>query len=106
VIVSLPERAAHNGYDLNAVAYLSEATTAVGRGENTGRTLTEYHIVRQFRRVATWDGKASVLRLPLASFPADATQIAVLLQRGNQGSIVGSAVAALRSAPAPVAQNN
>jgi len=106
VIVSLPERAAHNGYDLNAVAYLSEATTAVGRGENTGRTLTEYHIVRQFRRVATWDGKASVLRLPLASFPADATQVAVLLQRGNQGNIVGSAVAALRSAPAPVAQNN
>jgi hypothetical protein len=98
--VSLPERAAHNGYDLNVVAYLPEATTAIGRGENSGRTLTEYHIVRQFRRVAAWDGKASVLRLPLASFPADATQVAVLLQRGNQGSIVGSAVAALRSTPA------
>jgi hypothetical protein len=106
VTVSLPERAAQNGYDLNVVAYLPEATTAIGRGENSGRTLTEYNIVRQFRRVAAWDGKPSVLRLPLSSFPADATRVAVLLQRGNQGGIVGSAVAALRSAPAPAAQKN
>jgi len=106
VTVSLPERAAQNGCDLNVVAYLPEATTAVGRGENSGRTLTEYNIVRQFRRVAAWDGKPNVLRLPLSSFPADATRVAVLLQRGNQGSIVGSAVAALRSAPAPAAQKN
>jgi len=104
--VSLPERAAQNGCDVNVVAYLPEATTAVGRGENSGRTLTEYNIVRQFRRVAAWDGKPSVLRLPLTSFPADATQVAVLLQRGNQGSIVGSAVAALRSAPAPAGEKN
>jgi hypothetical protein len=106
VTVSLPERAVQNGCDLNVIAYLPEAATAVGRGENSGRTLTEYNIVRQFRRVAAWDGKPSVLRLPLSSFPADATRVAVLLQRGNQGSIVGSAVAALRSAPAPAAQKN
>jgi hypothetical protein len=106
VTVSLPERAVQNGCDLNVIAYLPEASTAVGRGENSGRTLTEYNIVRQFRRVAAWDGKPSVLRLPLSSFPADATRVAVLLQRGNQGSIVGSAVAALRSAPAPAAQKN
>src|ERR1700722_2651573 len=36
VTVSLPERAAQNGCDLNVVAYLPEATTAVGRGENSG----------------------------------------------------------------------
>jgi hypothetical protein len=106
VTVSLPERAAQSSCDLNVVAFLPEATTAVGRGENSGRTLTEYNIVRQFRRVAAWDGKPNVLRLPLSSFPADATRVAVLLQRGNQGSIAGSAVATLRSAPAPVTQKN
>ena len=84
------------------VAYLPEAATPIGRGENSGRTLKEFNIVREFRRVATWDGKPNVLRLPLASFPADATQVAVLLQQSKQGSIVGSAVATLRLTPALV----
>jgi hypothetical protein len=106
VIVTLPAGAAQDSCDLDVVAYLSEAATAVGRGENSGRTLTEYNIVRQLRRVAAWDGKPSVLRLPRSSFPADATRVAVLLQRGNQGSIVGSAVAVLRSESAPVTTKN
>ncbi|MDP9008985.1 MAG: DUF1223 domain-containing protein [Pseudomonadota bacterium] len=102
--ISLPERPTQGTYDVNVVAYLSEATTAIGRGENSGRTLTEFNIVREFRRVAAWDGKPNTLRLPLASFPADATQVAVLLQRSNQGGIIGSAVATLRLAPALVTQ--
>jgi len=102
LVINLPERAAQSDYDVNVVAYLPEAATPVGRGENSGRTLTEFNIVRELRRVATWDGKQSMLRLPLASFPADATQVAVLLQQSKQGSIVGSAVATLRSAPALV----
>jgi len=102
--ISLPERAELRGYDVNLVAYLPQASTAIGRGENSGRTLVEFNIVREFRRVATWDGKPSVLRLPLASFPADASRVAVFLQRSNQGNIVGSAVATLRSAPALVTQ--
>ena len=104
LVINLPDRAAQSDFDVNVVAYLPEATTPIGRGENSGRTLTEFNIAREFRRVATWDGKPNVLRLPLASFPADATQVAVLLQQSKQGSIVGSAVAALRSAPALVSQ--
>jgi hypothetical protein len=96
LVINLPDRAAQSDYDVNVVAYLPEAATSIGRGENSGRTLTEFNIVREFRRVATWDGKANVLRLPLASFPTDATQVAVLLQQSKQGSIVGSAVATLR----------
>ena len=96
LVINLPERATQSDYDVNVVAYLPEAATPIGRGENSGRTLTEFNIVREFRRVATWNGKSSVLRLPLASFPADATQAAVLLQQSKQGSIVGSAVATLR----------
>ena len=102
LVINLPERAAQSDYDVNVVAYLPEAATPIGRGENSGRTLTEFNIVRELRRVATWDGKQSVLRLPLASLPADATQVAVLLQQSKQGSIVGSAVATLHSAPALV----
>jgi len=40
--------------------------------------------------------RGSVFRAPVDSFPADATRVAVLLQRDQQGPIVGSATALLR----------
>ncbi len=94
--VTLPERRDRNGYDVNLVAYLPEASTAVGRGENSGRTLAEFNIVRQFRRLGVWDGDKSTLRVPLDSFPTEATRVAVLLQRSQQGPIAGSVIADLR----------
>jgi len=94
--VTLPEGSGQGGYDVNLVAYLPEASTAVGRGENSGRTLAEFNIVRQFRRLGVWDGRQRVIRVPLDSFPAEATRVAVLLQRSQQGPIAGSVVAALR----------
>jgi hypothetical protein len=69
------------------------ATTNVGRGENSGRTLSEFNIVRQFRSLGVWNGQESVFHAPLDSFPGDATRVAVLLQRAQQGLIVGSATA-------------
>jgi hypothetical protein len=94
--VTLPERRDRSGFDVNLVAYLPEASTAVGRGENSGRTLAEFNIVRQFRRLGIWDGKKSIIRVPLDSIPTEATRVAVLLQRSQQGPIAGSVVAALR----------
>lgn len=94
--ITLPDRPDRSGYDVNLVAYLPEASTAVGRGENSGRTLAEYNIVRQFRRVGSWDGKKSTIQVPLTSFPSDATRVAVLLQRTEQGPIAGSMIADLR----------
>jgi hypothetical protein len=83
-------------YDVNLIAYLPQAATNVGRGENSGRTLREFNIVRQFRPLGVWNGQESVFRAPVESFPADATRVAVLLQRNQQGPIVGSATALLR----------
>ena len=94
--VTVPERQDRAGYDVNLAAYLPEAVTAVGRGENSGRTLREFNIVRQFRSLGIWHGQESVFRAPLDSFPADATHVAVLLQRAQQGPIAGSATVALR----------
>jgi|SRR5277367_1690935 len=71
-------------------------TTRVGRGENSGRTLTEFNIVRQFRMLGPWTGRETVFRVPLDAMPADATHVAVLLQRTDQGRIAGSATVALR----------
>jgi hypothetical protein len=96
ITVTVPERQDRERYDVNLIAYLPQAVTNVGRGENSGRTLREFNIVRQFRPLGVWNGRESVYRAPVDSFPGDATRIAVLLQRDQQGPIVGSATAVLR----------
>jgi hypothetical protein len=94
--VGVPERQDRKAYQVYVAAYLPQASTPVGRGENTGRTLQEFNIVRQFRSIGTWSGHAAVFRTSVESFPADASRVAVLLQRDGQGPIAGSAAIALR----------
>ena len=96
LIVTVPERPDQERYDVNLIAYLPQAATNIGRGENSGRTLREFNIVRQFRTLGVWNGQQSVFRAAVNSFPADATRVAVLLQRNQQGPIVGSAMVLLR----------
>jgi hypothetical protein len=94
--VTLPDHRDHGGYEANMAAYLSQAQTRVGRGENSGRTLTEFNIMRQFRTLGVWQGREAVFRVPHDGIPADATSIAVILQRPAQGPIAGSATVAPR----------
>jgi len=96
ITVTVPERQDRERYDVNLIAYLPQAVTNVGRGENSGRALREFNIVRQFRSLGVWNGRESVFRAPVDSLPGDATRVAVLLQRDQQGPIVGSATAVLR----------
>lgn len=94
--VTLPESHDHANYDVNLMAYLPQATTQIGHGENSGRTLTEYNVVRQVRRLGSWSGTGSTFRLPLNSLPADANRAVVLVQRTNQGAVVGAVAINLR----------
>lgn len=82
--------------EVYAVSYLNRATTKVGGGENARRSLKEFNIVRSFERVGRWNGVPRQMKVPLASFPPDATNVAVLLQRPNQGAVAGAATLALR----------
>ena len=84
------------------VAYLREAVSAIGRGENAGRTLREFNIVRSFRSLGRWSGQAQVFRAPLASLPTDATDVAVLVQNIGQGRVVAAGVSSLRSSGKPL----
>jgi hypothetical protein len=93
--VTLAERQDRTVYSVFVAAYLPQAWTPVGRGENSGRTLLEFNIVRQFRSIGSWSGHAAVFRSPVNSFPADASRVAVLVQRDGQGPIIGSADIAL-----------
>ena len=93
--VNLPEKQVPGAYGVFVAAYLPQASTTVGRGENSGRTLREFNIVRQFRSIGNWRGHAAVFRMSVDSFPADASRVAVLVQRDGQGPITGSAAIAL-----------
>jgi hypothetical protein len=50
--VTVPESRDRAGYEVNLVAYLPEAVTAVGRGENSGRTLKEFNMVEGLKLCA------------------------------------------------------
>lgn len=78
------------------VTYLSEATAKIERGENARRTLKHFNVVRSFKRLGTWNGKPQHMAAPLAGLPRDASAVAVILQRKNQGAIAGAATLALR----------
>jgi hypothetical protein len=67
------------------IGYDAERRTAVGRGENGGRTLTESNIVRSIQRVGQWTGAPVVLNAPLQA----GEQAAVILEAPD-GSIVGA----------------
>jgi len=82
--------------DVVLVSYLRTATSPIGRGENAGRTITEFNIVRSFRNLGRWDGQSRQYRSRLDSLPHDATDVAVLVQSAGQAQIIGAATLALR----------
>jgi len=64
----------------------------IGRGENGGRDLRYYNVVRQMSPVGTWMGKDMTIRLPAKSAGAAKTDsYAVIFQVGMAGPIVGAA---------------
>lgn len=95
LVIKLPERWRET-LDVHVVSYLDRATTKIGRGENARRSVQEFNIVRSFQRLGKWNGVPQQMKMPLASVPRDATAVAVLLQRPNQGAIAGAATLKLR----------
>jgi hypothetical protein len=77
------------------VGYLPQATTKVGAGENAGRALEEFDIVRSYRLIGVWRGNAAQLAVPLSSLPPEVARVVVLL-RSPAGVIVGAAALAVR----------
>jgi hypothetical protein len=78
------------------IPYLRHAVVAIVRGENAGRTLEEYNVVRALRPLGSWNGEARSFEVPLSSLPADSTDVAVLVQPTGQAAIIGAATHTLR----------
>lgn len=82
--------------DIVLVAYLDQAQTKVQRGENAGRSLTEYAIVRGVYPLGRWTGEAASYSIDLSTIAGDATHAAVLVQTPGPGAIVGAASGRIR----------
>lgn len=77
--------------DVFLVSYLKEATARIDAGENAHRTLKHFNVVRSFEKLGTWNGRPQRMVAPLAELPRDASAVAVILQRKNQGAVAGAA---------------
>jgi hypothetical protein len=93
--IDLPTQESGGPCDVLLIAFRRSATSAIGRGENAGRTLTEYGIVRSVQNLGAWSGRAQQFHSALKSLPSDATDAAVLIQAAGQAAIVGAATRGL-----------
>ncbi len=81
--------------DVLAITFLRKAVSKIGRGENSGRTLEEFNIVRSIRKIGKWNGDPVTFHVPVSGIPRDATDFAVLVQLPGQAQIIGAATRAL-----------
>ena len=70
------------------VGYDRTATKSIGGGENHGRTLTYYNVVREWRAAGQWDG-AGPLDIVVPR-PAGDGGIVAIVQRDGVGPILGA----------------
>jgi hypothetical protein len=116
-VMSVPVTMTKQGHELNvSIAAASEHAAlkhgevwicsisravpiSVGRGENSGRQLTYYNVVRNLVKVGDWSGGAGTWTVPLDSIAQDGVDGAVVyLQDGSRdrpGPMLGAAYTAL-----------
>ncbi len=68
----------------------ARASTPVGRGENSGRTLQEFQIVRTMQAIDGWRGEEKQLRVRPAKKSGEITGYAVLAQERASGHVVAA----------------
>jgi hypothetical protein len=92
---------AHAGVDEATLWLMSVApavTTAIGRGENAGKTITYHNVVRRLSPFGMYHGAAADFAMPRdAVIAQDATFCIAVLQRNMVGEVLGLAKVAARS---------
>lgn len=93
VTAVLPATAVNGDVDIYSVFFDRSHVVAIKRGENSGKNLTYTNVVRDLRRIGTWDGSETRIDVPTHYDGADAC--AIILQSADTGAIIGAAVLAL-----------
>jgi hypothetical protein len=116
-VMSVPVTMTLSGKQINVSVAASKAATAghgevwicsvsksvpisIGRGENRGREVTYYNVVRNILKVGDWNGSPGNWTVPLENISRDGVDAAVVyVQDGNRekpGPMLGAAYTALR----------
>ena len=74
--------------DVTLALYDRRLSTRVMNGENGGRTLENFNVVRRLQPLGTWDGSAKTWTIPGDGF-GPGQGVAVLVQRPNHGPMIG-----------------
>jgi len=82
--------------DVVLVVFDRKKETEIRRGENAGRKLAYYNVVKSFERIGQWSGDAVDISIDSGLLAADGDGCAVLLQKAGVGEIIGAAVMSLR----------
>jgi hypothetical protein len=67
-----------------------KVTVAVEKGENAGRTITYYNVVRKMLPIGMWQGDAATLSLPRQGLAEGKEGVVCLLQIDATGHIIGA----------------
>ncbi len=82
--------------DVLLVAYQKAAVSRIGHGENAGRELEEFNIVRALTPLGQWAGASQQFEALVGTIPGDATDVAILIQGVGEGPIIGAVSTSLR----------
>jgi hypothetical protein len=116
-VMSVPVTMSLSGKQINVSIAASKAPTSahgevwicsiskavpisIGRGENRGREVTYYNVVRNLLKVGDWNGSSGSWTVPLENISGEGVDAAVVyVQDGNRdkpGPMLGAAYTALR----------
>ncbi len=91
--LSIPAQKTKKPLRLWRVDFLQKKSVAIGRGENSGRTITYYNVARKLTPLRWWRGEALTQKLkPLAGSDG----IAIFLQEKNVGAVLASTAVLLK----------
>ncbi len=91
VTVFVPKAVATGSADLLLAAIDAEHVTEVRRGENSGRVLADYNVVRSISRIGRWTGGDLSVTVDADTWHRGADALVILLQAENHGPIWGVA---------------
>ena len=94
-------KAAISGHGEIWICSVSKAVPiSIGRGENRGREVTYYNVVRNILKVGDWNGSSGSWSVPLENISRDGVDAAVVYvqdgSRDKPGAMLGAAYTALR----------
>jgi hypothetical protein len=82
------------GADIYMALFDRRQATKILRGENEGKTLTNFHVVREWRKLGQYSGEKAEFAITAASESGEKRSgAAVLVQQGKAGPIIGAAIA-------------